>query len=127
MGEIEKSRAGFWELSLIGQFRAIDRAKARLFAQAVADRALELGLNDCGWDIRQMSGEVLTDDQARMQLLNDTWRPEWGPKPWEQEDKDLVSPDLFPESVPHHEVQKALKDHKWRQLGEGDGKSSSDS
>lgn len=117
MNEIEKSKAGFWELSLIGQFRAIDRAKARLFAQAVADRALELGLNDCGWDIRQMSGAVFTDDQARMRLLNDTWRPEWGPKPWEQEDP--VPPELFPESVPHSEVRKAL--------GGGDGESSTDS
>jgi hypothetical protein len=104
---IERSKvAGFWELSLIGQFRAVDRDKARLFAQAVADAAKAMGLNDCGYDVRKMSGEVFDDEAARMQLLNDTWRPEWGPKPWEN---DPVPSELFPENVPHSEVQKALR------------------
>lgn len=117
MGEIEKSRAPYWEFSLIGQFRAIDREKARLFAQTVADRAREMGLGDPGWDVRPMGEGIYSDEAARTQLLNDTWRPEWGPKPWEQEDR--VPPELFPESVPHSEVRKAL--------GRGDGESSSDS
>jgi hypothetical protein len=110
---LEKSKAaGFWELSLIGQFRAIDRDKARLFAQAVANAAEELGLHDCGWDVREMSADVLTDEQARMKLLNDTWRPEWGDKPWEEQHRaqraveELSKP--FSNDPTHEEVRRQI-------------------
>lgn len=114
----------YWEFSLVGQFRAIDRDKARLFAQAVATAALEMGLSDPGWDIRPMGEGIYSDEAARMKLLNDTWRPEWGDKPWEEEAKvrraveELSKP--FSNDPTHEEVRRQIEASK-RELGEGDG------
>jgi hypothetical protein len=117
VGEIERrSKAKYYEVSFVGQFRAADKAKARRFAQYISDLMGTHGVHDVGYDVREMGEMVLNDDQARMKLINDTWRPEWGPKPWEREDR--VPSDLFPESVPHSEVQKAL--------GRGDGEQGTD-
>jgi hypothetical protein len=97
----------FWELSLIGQFRAVDREKARLFAQAVANAAEELGLHDVGWDIREMGEGVLTDEQAKWKLLEDTWRPEWGDPPWKRAVDVLREP--FADDPTHEEVMERIR------------------
>ena len=93
MSELERV-AGFYEVSLIGQFRAGGREQAKMFAQLLANDLERLGVLDVGWDVRQGSASEFDDSEARVSL------------------GDQVPKEIFPESVPHEEVQRQLKEHR---------------
>jgi hypothetical protein len=93
---IPNDRARFYECSWVGQFRAIDADKAKLFAQAVADKAQEMGVHDVGYDVRVMPREVLTDAEARTSLIEHV-RPASADQirhPWE--DGNFIFPTEHP-------------------------------
>ena len=123
-GEIERRKeVPYWEVSIVGIFRAVDREKAHMFVRRMAILLQETGLDEVGWDFRPVSGGDVTDQEAaKIQLLNDTWRPEWGPKPWESERAQKAAEILkepFSEDPTHDEVMERLRASR-KELEAGD-------
>lgn len=93
MGEIEKV-SGFFEGSWVGQFRAVDLERARLFGRFIAEIMEREGVQDVGFSIREGSAGEFSDETARITF------------------SDPVPREIFPESVPHEEVQRQLKERR---------------
>lgn len=86
----------YFEGSWVGQFRAIDEEKARLFANTVAQAMETLGVSDVGYDVRSGSyREFAADEGARASLA------------------DMV-PSIDHESVSHEDVRRQLKEARER-------------
>lgn len=105
MSDLERSKqARFFECSWVGQFRAIDADKARLFAQAVANKMQEMGVNDVGYDARIMPREYFQDPPSvgfAEDVMGASPSP---PHPW---DEGLS---LFPEDHPLRAFEDLVRD-----------------
>jgi hypothetical protein len=91
----------FYEGSWVGQFRAIDNDRAKLFAHAVARAMEEFGVQDVGVSYREGTGQEFSDDEGRVTLT------------------EQVPRDILHESVSNDELQRQLRDARKR-VGDGE-------
>jgi hypothetical protein len=91
MGELERSPRIF-EGQWVGQFRAVDAEKARLFGQYIANLMEQQGVQDVGFSVREGSASEFRDDEGRISLQED------------------VPKSVIHESVSNEEVQRQLKE-----------------